>query len=46
MVDVKAFSMKEMLSILGVQEEAEVVDNVKKNIKKHSFESESDATAF
>lgn len=46
MVDVKAFSMDAMLSIIGVKEEAEVLDNVKKNIKKHSFESESSATQF
>ena len=45
-VDVKAFSMEEMLAVLGVREEAEVVDNVKKNIKKHSFESESTAGEF
>ena len=46
MVDVKAFSMDAMLSILGVKEEAEVEENVKKNIKRHSFESDSSATAF
>lgn len=46
MVDVKSFSMETMLSILGVNEEAEAIENVKKNIKKHSFESESSATEF
>ena len=46
MIDIKAFSMDTMLSILGIQEEAEVLDNVKKNIKKHSFESESQAGEF
>ena len=39
-VDIETFSMDIMRSILGIQEEAKELDNVKKNIKKHSFESQ------
>ena len=46
MVDVKAFTADALLSILGIQEEAEVDEKVKRNIKKHSFESESQAGEF
>lgn len=46
MVDVKPFTAESLLSILGVQEEAEADERVKKNIKKHSFESESSPVEF
>ena len=41
-IDIKAFSMDTMLSILGIQEKAKALGNV----KKHSFESESQVEEF